>query len=141
MQLITLVGLVVFVGLSIVGRRLREQAFRALPVEHRVKVIDKVANYSPAETIPFAALVLAYAALVLALAGLGLLRLESLKLTFTVFGVLFMSLVGILHFRTRHRFHKLGLPAAFLSRYEHSRVVSYSALAILVATAVWVLDL
>jgi hypothetical protein len=49
--------------------------------------------------------------------------------------------VGTLHFRTRHRFRGLGLPATFLSRYEHSRIVTYSALAVLVAMAGWVVYL
>ena len=125
------VGLIFFFGLSIAGRRLREKAFRELSVEQKVQVADKMPNYTAAEMIPFAGLLLA-------LLGVLLFRLAWLRTAFGIFLPLNVLLVSILHLRARRRFRKLGLPARFLSQYETSRIATYSALAILLAMFAWV---
>jgi hypothetical protein len=121
-------------GLTIWGRRLREEAFRALPTEQKIKVTEKVANYSSTEMIPFAALLLV-------LLGVLLFRPEWLRAGAAVCLTLIVVLVGMFHVRAHRRFRELGLPAAFLSQYEKSRIVTYSALAVPIGTIVWILYL
>jgi len=125
------VGFIVFLGLTIWGRRLRERAFRELSVEQKAQVADKMPNYTAAEMIPFAGLLLA-------LVSIMLFRLDWLGVAFAIFLPLIVLLVSVLHLRARHRFRKLGLPTPFLSKYENSRIVSYSALAVLLAMFTWV---
>jgi hypothetical protein len=132
MNMTTFVAFVLFFALSIWGRRLREKAFRQLSVEQKVQVTDKMPNYTSTEMIPFAGPLLGLLAIVL-------FRLEWLSVAFAIFLPLIVLLVSVLHVRTRHRFRKLGLPAAFLSDYETSRIVSYSALAIPLAILAWVI--
>jgi len=124
------VGLILFFGLSIWGRRLRENAFRELPIEQKIMVADKMPNYTAAELIPFAGLLLG-------LAGVLLFRLAWFTTAFGIFLPLNVVLVSVLHLRARHRFRKLGLPTPFLSQYENSRIVTYSALAVLLALFAW----
>jgi hypothetical protein len=116
----TVLGVLLSLALTIVGRRLREEAFRALPMEQKIEVVDKLHNYTSTELIPFTAL---FAGLV----GVGALRPEWMTVAFAVFVLLIVPLVAVFHVRTRHRFRELGLSAAFLSQYEQSRWVSYSA--------------
>lgn len=126
MNMTIFVGLILFFGLSIWGRSLREKAFRELSVEQKVQVSDKMPNYTAAELIPFAGLLLA-------LAGVLLFRLVWFRAAFAIFLLLNVVLVSVLHLRARDRFRKLGLPAPFLSQYENSRIVTYSALGVLLA--------
>jgi hypothetical protein len=125
------VGFVLLFGLSIWGRRLREEAFRGLSVEQRVQVIDKMPNYTAAEMTPFAGLLLG-------LVGILLFRLAWLRVAFAIFLPLIVLLVSVLHLRARHRFRGLGLPATFLSQYGNSRIVTYSALAVPLAMVAWI---
>lgn len=121
-----------FFALTIAGRRLRERAFRLLSAEQKASIIDKLANYTSAELIPFASLILGF------LATLAL-RPEWFD---TMLGMLLSGIViltVIFHFRTRRRFLRLRLPASFLSEYERSRVVSYCALAFPLGLGAWVL--
>jgi hypothetical protein len=67
-----------------------------------------------------------------------LFRLAWITTAFAIFLPLNMVLVSALHLRARHRFRKLGLPAPFLSQYETSRIITYSALAVLLAMFAWV---
>ena len=72
MNLTIFIGFVVFFALAISGRRLRERAFRELSVEQRVQVADKMPNYTAAEMIPAAGLLLG-------LVGVLLFRLAWLR--------------------------------------------------------------
>ena len=58
MKMTTFVGLAFFFSLGVWGRSLREKAFRALSVEQKVQVADKMANYTSGEMIPFVGLML-----------------------------------------------------------------------------------
>jgi sterol desaturase/sphingolipid hydroxylase (fatty acid hydroxylase superfamily) len=127
----TFVGFVLVFALSIWGRRLREEAFRALSVEQRVQVADKMPNYTSTEMIPFAGLLLS-------LVGILLFRLEWLSAALPIVLLLLVLLVTVLHLRARQRFRQLGLPTTFLSQYENSRIVTYSAFAIPLAIFAWV---
>jgi hypothetical protein len=131
MNVTIFVGFVLLFALAISGRSLRERAFRELSVEQKVQVADKMPNYTAAETIPFAGVLLA-------LVGILLFRLAWLRVAFAVFLPLMVLLVSVLHLRTSRRFRMLDLPAAFLSQYEHSRIISYSALAVPLAMFAWV---
>jgi hypothetical protein len=124
------VGVVLLLGLSIWGRRLREKAFRVLSAEQRVQVVDKMPNYTAAEMIPFAGLLLGMVFILL-------FRLAWLRVALAMFLPLIVLLVCVLHLRARHRFRQLGLPATFLSLYGHSRIVSYSALAVPLGMVAW----
>jgi sterol desaturase/sphingolipid hydroxylase (fatty acid hydroxylase superfamily) len=132
MNMATFVGFVLLFALSIWGRRLREKAFRELSIEQKIQVTDKIPNYTSTEMIPFAGLLLG-------LVGILLFRLAWLSVAFAIFLPLIVFLVSVLHLRTRHRFRKLGFPAAFLSQYEHSRIISYSALGVPLAIFAWVI--
>jgi hypothetical protein len=88
-------------------------------------------NYTSTEMIPFAGLLLG-------LVSILLFRLAWLRVAFAIFLALVVLLVSVLHLRARHQFRKLGLPAAFLSQYEHSRIISYSALGVPLAMFAWV---
>jgi hypothetical protein len=131
MNVTTFVGFVLLFALSIWGRRLREKAFCELSIEQKVQVTDKMPNYTSTEMIPFAGLLLG-------LVSILLFRLAWLRVAFAIFLALVVLLVSVLHLRARHRFRKLGLPAAFLSQYEHSRIISYSALGVPLAMFAWV---
>jgi hypothetical protein len=130
MTLTTFVQLFLVLALTIIGRHLRENAFRDLPAEHKVLVADKMANYTSVELVPFLGLTLA-------LLALALFASEWLKRGTVVFVALVVVLVAVFHIRTRHRFRALGVPAAFFVRYETSRIVSYCALAALLSSLVW----
>ncbi len=132
MKMTMFVGLTLFFSLGVWGRSLREKAFRALSVEQKVHVVDKMANYTSGEMIPFVGLMLGLLAILL-------FRPEWLKAAFLIFVLLVVVFVSAFHVRARHRFRSLGLPAAFLSQYEYSRIVAYSSLAVLLATWAWVL--
>jgi hypothetical protein len=131
MNVTIFVGFVLLFALSIWGRRLREKAFRELSIEQKVQVTDKMPNYTSTEMIPFAGLLLG-------LVGMLLFRLAWLRVAFAIFLPLIVLLVSVLHLRARHRFRKLGLPAAFLSQYQQSRIISYSALGVPLALFAWV---
>jgi hypothetical protein len=131
MNVTIFVGFVLLFALSIWGRRLREKAFRELSIEQKVQVTDKRPNYTSTEMIPFAGLLLG-------LVGMLLFRLAWLRVAFAIFLPLIVLLVSVLHLRARHRFRKLGLPAAFLSQYQQSRIISYSALGVPLALFAWV---
>ena len=88
-------------------------------------------NYTAAEMVPFAVLLLG-------LVGVLLFRLAWLRVALAIFLPLIVLLVSVFHLRARHRFRKLALPASFLSQYEHSRIVTYSALAVPLAMLAWV---
>jgi hypothetical protein len=132
MKMTTFVGLALFFSLGIWGRSLREKAFRALSVEQKVQVADKMANYTSGEMIPFVGLMLGLLAIMLFRPG-------WLRAAFAIFVALLLVLVSAFHLRARDRFRTLGLPAAFLSQYEHSRIVAYSSLGVLLAIWAWVL--
>ena len=131
---VTFLALVLFFALAIVGRRLRERAFRLLAAEQKAAVFDKMANYSSAEMIPFAGLVLGFLATTIFRPGL-------LKAVFGAFLVAIVLLTAAFHLRARRRFLQLGLPSSFVSAYEKSRVLTYSALAVPLALGVWVVYL
>ena len=124
------VGFCLTMALTIWGRTLRERAFRELSPGERSRVVDKLPNYSATEMIPFAVLTLGFV-------GMLLLRPQWLRAAFALYAVLMVALVVVFHLQTRHRFWQLGLPEAFLSKYEYSRWVSYSALAVLLAFVGW----
>lgn len=132
MNMTTFVAFVLLLALSIWGRRLRESAFRRLSVEQKIQVADKLPNYTSTEMIPFAGLLLG-------LVGIVLFRPGWLRAGFAIVLPLFVVLVTVFHARTRHRFRGLGLPASFLSQYEHSRFVTYSAIGVPLAIVAWVL--
>lgn len=134
MNTIIFFAFVLFFGLTIWGRRLREEAFRALSAEQRANIADKLPNYSSTEMIPFAALLLS-------LLGVGLFRPEWLRRGVAVCIPLIVFLVSMFHVRARHRVRAVDLPEAFLVRYERSRIVTYSALALLIGAMVWMLYL
>ena len=114
------------------GRRLRESAFRGLSTEQRISVIDKMTNYTVTEMTPLAGLILA-------LVGLLLFRPHWLRAGFAGVTVLIVLVITVFHLRTRHRFRHLGLPTAFLSAYEYSRLVTYSGLAVILGLLALVL--
>ena len=128
------VGFVLFFALAIWGRTLREEAFRSLTAEQRASVTDKVPNYTATEMIPFAGAILA-------LVWLLLFWPEWLRAGASVCLSFILVLVGAFHVRARRRFRALGLPGAFLERYEKSRIVSYSALAVPMTVMLWILFL
>jgi hypothetical protein len=134
MKLPVFVGFVLFVALTIWGRRLREQAFRALPIEYKVQVSDKIPNYTSTEMIPFASLLLGFL-------GILLFRPGWLMAGFALFLAATVLLVAVLHVRAQHRFRALGLPATFQAQYEHSRIVTYTAAGVPLAITAWVLYL
>ena len=101
-------------GLTIWGRRLREEAFRALPTEQKIKVTEKMANYSSDRDDSVRR------TLLLILLGLLLFRPEWLRAGAAVCLPLIVVLVGIFHVRARRRFRELGLPAAFSCRSTRS---------------------
>ena len=123
MNLTTFVTFSLFFALAISGRRLRERAFRLLNAEQKAAVIDKLANYTSGEMIPFAGLLLGLLAAVI-------FRPDLLSAIFGAFSVAIVLLTAVFHLRARRRFSQLGLPASFLSEYETSRIVTYSALAL-----------
>jgi hypothetical protein len=124
------VGVCLTMALTIWGRTLRERAFHELSPGERSRVLDKLPNYSATEMIPFAGLTLG-------LVGLLLFRPVWLKAGFALYAVLTVTLVVVFHLRTRRRFRQLGLSEGFLSAYEYSRWVSYSALAVPLAFFAW----
>ena len=126
-----LAGLALFFALTVWGRRLRENAFRQLPPEATAKVINKLPSYTATEQIPFAGLILGLVAVLL-------FRNEWITIAFPTFIVLIVILVAVLHVRTRNRFRAVGLPMTFQSQYEKSRIVTYSALGVLISISVWV---
>jgi hypothetical protein len=128
----TFVGFVLFLALAIWGRKLREDAFRALSLEQRAQVADKIPNYTSTEMIPFAGPLIG-------LVFILLFKLAWLKVGSAIFLVAIVLLVTVFHLRARHRFRELGLPAVFLSQYENSRIVSYSALGVPLTLFAWVL--
>ena len=130
MKMTTFAAFVLSIALSIWGRRLREQAFGVLSASEKGRVADKVPNYTSAEMLPFAALLLG-------LVGVVLFRLVWLKAAYSMILPLLVLLVTVFHVRTRRRFRSSGLPAAFLSAYEHSRIVTYSALVVPLALFAW----
>ena len=132
MKVTIFTGLALFFLLGIWGRRLREKAFRALSVEQKVQVADKRGNYTSGEMIPLVGLMLGLLAILLFRPG-------WLRGAFAIFLALLVLLVSAFHLRARHRFRTLGLPSAFLSQYEHSRIVTYSSLAVLLAIWAWIL--
>jgi len=132
MNMATFVGLFLFLALAIWGRRLREKSFRLLSIEQMAAVTDKMRNYTSTEMIPFAGALLG-------LLGILVFRPEWLGVGYAMFLGVIVLLVVVFHWRARRRFRALGLPAAFLSQYEHSRIVSYSALGVLLGIGVWVL--
>jgi hypothetical protein len=97
------VAFVLFFVLTIWGRRLREQAFRALPPEQSVNVVEKRPSYSSTEMIPFAALMLG-------LLSLTLFWPEWLRTGVALCLPLIVLLVGIFHVRARRRFRELSVP-------------------------------
>ena len=133
MNVLIFVAVVLFFALAISGRRLRERAFRLLSVEQKATVVDKLANYNSAELIPFAGLMVVLSATLL-------FRQEWLKAVFSAFLVGTVLLTAAFHVRARRRFSQLALPASFLSEYETSRLVTYSALAFPVGLGVWLLS-
>jgi len=134
MNMATFVGFFVFFALTIWGRRLRENAFRSLSNDQRAAVTDKMANYTSTEMIPFAGALLGFV-------GIIMFRPGWLRVGFAIFLVVFVLLVAVFHLRARHRFRGLALPAAFLSQYENSRIVTYSAAGVLLMIGIWVLYL
>ena len=133
MNVLLFVTVVLFFALAITGRRLRERAFRLLSVEQKALVVDKVANYNSAELIPFAGLMLGFSATLL-------FRQEWLKVVLSAFLVGMVLLTAVFHVRARRRFSQLALPESFLSEYETSRIVTYSALAFPLGLGAWVLS-
>lgn len=128
----TFVAFVLGVALSIWGRSLREDAFRQLSSNQQLRVSDKMPNYTATETIPFGVLLLGLVAVML-------FRLAWLKVAFAIFLPAFLFFVVAIHWRTRRRFRTSGLPAAFLSQYERSRVVTYSAVCVPLALIAWLI--
>ena len=128
----TVAGFFLFVALTIWGRRLREKAFRSLSNEQTAAVADKIHNYTSTEMIPFAGVLLG-------LLGILVFRPEWLRAGFVIVLGVIVLLVVVFHVRARRRFRELSLPAAFMSQYETSRIVTYSALGVLLAIGVWVL--
>lgn len=103
MNITIFVAFVLFFVLTIWGRRLREQAFRALPPEQSVNVVEKRPSYSSTEMIPFAALMLG-------LLSLTLFWPEWLRTGVALCLPLIVLLVGIFHVRARRRFRELSVP-------------------------------
>ena len=133
LNVLIFVTVVLFFALAISGRRLRERAFRLLSVEQKAAVVDKMANYNSAELIPFAGLMLGFAATLL-------FRHEWLKAVLSAFLVGMVLLTAAFHVRARRRFSQLALPTSFLSEYETSRIVTYSALVFPLGLGVWLLS-
>jgi len=131
MKLTTFVAFVVSFALSIWGRRLRENAFGELSDNDRIRVSDKMPNYTSTEMVPFAGLLLG-------LVGILLFRLAWLRVAYSIFLPLLVLLVAGIHLRTRRRFRTFDLPAAFVSQYEQSRIVSYSALVVPFTVVGWI---
>ena len=126
----TFVAFALTFALSIWGRSLREKAFRELSGSDQARVADKIRNYTATETIPFAGLLLGLVAVLL-------FRLAWLRLAYAIVLALLVLLVSVIHVRTRRRFRGLALPASFLAQYERSRIVSYAAFGVPLATMAW----
>lgn len=72
------------------------------------------------------------------LVGILLFRLAWLRVAYAIVLPLLVLLVTVVHARTRRRFRTFDLPWAFLSQYEYSRIVTYSALVVPLAMFAWI---